>query len=135
MKEGHRVAPILDVCQGLDDNRDTMTAKAISTPHLHFSHKTWRSCPVHPCGVVIGLFIDVKPVFTTSFACNVVVVAGACAAGRLSHTCGWCMAVVDLEIEGENGLGLIGEVGVAAVSGFPLSRSPIFGRSLRVSVQ
>jgi len=118
------------ICQGLDDSRDTMTAKAINTPHLHFSHKTWRSCPVHPCGVVVGLFVDAKLlVFTTSLACDVVVAAGACAAGRLSHTCSWCVAVVDLEIEGENGLGLVGEVGVAVVSGFPLSCSPILGRS------
>jgi hypothetical protein len=134
-KKGYRVAPALDVCQGLDDRRDTMTAKAISTPHLHFSHNTWRSCPVHPCGVVVGLLVDAKLVFTTSLACDVVVVAGACTTGRLSHTCGCCVAVVDLEIEGENGLGLIGEVGVVVISGFPLSRSPIFGRSRRVSVQ
>jgi hypothetical protein len=112
-----------------------MTAKAISTPHLHFSHNTWRNCPVHPCGVVVGLLVDAKLVFTTSLACDVVVVAGACTTGRLSHTCGCCVAVVDLEIEGENGLGLIGEVGVVVISGFPLSRSPIFGRSRRVSVQ
>lgn len=130
-EKGRRV---LDICQGLDDSRDTMTAKAISTPHLHFSHNTWRSCPVHPCGVVVGLFVDAK-LFTTSLACDVVVVAGACATSRLSHTCGCCVAVVDLEIEGENGLGLIGEVGVTAASGFPLSCSPMFGRSRRASVQ
>lgn len=122
-------------CQGLDDSRDTMTAKAINTPHLHFSHKTWRNGPVHPCVVVVGLFVDAKLLLTTSLAFDVVVVAGACATGRLSHTCGWCVAVVVLEIEGENGLGLMGEVGVAAVSGFPRSRSPIFGRSRRVSIQ
>lgn len=73
----------------------------------------------------------------TSFALDVVAVIACAPVGRLSRTCGWCVAEADRERGGDNKLAVCvrGAGCVTGGSGFPRSRSPIFGRSRSDSVQ
>lgn len=122
--------------QALDENLETMTASAISTPHRHFSHTIWPHVPAHPAPITLR----VSSVFPPKLPFGLMMGARE-GSGFVRDTEG-VVDEVDDEMGVEAAFGLLSEEDrpdddcvAGFVRGGPLSFSPIFGKSRRWGVQ